>query len=251
MREPVALTFEKNYLTIPEIVEKFAQTYHITIRNADNGKRKKGRVNSTYRTIYQHIKRDLDAAVDRGEGGVKACIKAGEKKRGDRYSRELVYLVVNNTSLKGLMYMADKAKQKAREMWTERAQEVMQQYEALRQAGAFEPEQEPPLTLTMEGNRIVHDEKWEKSATLSQRGIEIALEDELKKKKYEIMMDYIFRCCIDLDEELLKCDISAEFTYDPTDDAEGEKLEAIERLSNLQSYYSIRKKGKKEDGGQV
>ena len=47
MREPVALTFEKNYLTIPEIVEKFAQTYHSTIRNADSGKRKKGRNNST------------------------------------------------------------------------------------------------------------------------------------------------------------------------------------------------------------
>lgn len=49
------------------------------------------------------------------------------------------------------------------------------------------------------------------------------------------MEDYIFRHLIDLDEELLKCDISAEFTYDPTDDRDGEKLQAIERLKNMQN----------------
>ena len=65
------------------------------------------------------------------------------------------------------------------------------------------------------------------------------------------MEDYIFRHLIDLNEELLKYDISAEITYDPTDDRDGEKLQALERLKNMQNYYSIRKKDKKEDGGQV
>lgn len=251
MRKFSVPTFEKEYLTIPEIVEKIAETYHITIREPNSGKRKKDRINTTYRTIYQHIKRDLDAAVDRGEGGDKSVIKAEAGKRGDLYARELVYQIVNNISAKSLIHMADQATQKERERWRTRAQHVKQQYEEQREAGLLDPEQESPLTFIIKDNRIVKDKNWEIAVAASQQGIEIALKEEFEKKKLEIIEDFIFRHLIDLNEELLKCDISAEFTYDPTDDRDGEKLQAIERLKNMQNYYSIPKKGKKEDGEQV
>ena len=64
------------------------------------------------------------------------------------------------------------------------------------------------------------------------------------------MEDDIFRHLIDLNKELLKYNISAEYTYDPTDDRAGEKLQAIESLKNMQNYYFIRNKDKKEDGEQ-
>ena len=251
MRELSALTFEKEYLTIPQIVEKFAQTYHIAIREPGSGKRKKDRVNTTYKTIYQHIKRDLDDAVDRGDGGDKAKIKAEAGKRGDLYAKELVYQIVNNTSAKSLIYMADQATQKERERWQTRAQYVKQQYEEQREAGLLEPEEESPLTFILKDNRIVKGKNWEKAVAASQQGIDTALREAFEKKKLEIMVDYIFHHLIDLNEELLKYDISAEFTYDPTDDRDGEKLQAMERLKNMQNYYSIRKKDKKKDGGQV
>ena len=103
MGEPLVLIFDQEYLSIPEIVERFAEVYHIEIRDIGSGKRKKDCVNSTYKTIYQHIKRDLDEAVDRGEGGDNAIIKAAAGKRGDRYARELVYRVLNNKSVNQFM----------------------------------------------------------------------------------------------------------------------------------------------------
>lgn len=251
MGKPLALIFQEEYITVPEIVEKFAQTYHIAIREPGSGKRKKDRVNTTYKTIYQHIKRDLDEAVDRGDGGDTAKIKAEAGKRGDLYARELVYQIVNNTSAKSLLYMADQAAQKEHERWRVQAQNVKQQYVEQREAGLFDPEQESPLTFIIKDNRIVKDKNWENAVAASQQGIETALREEFEKKKLEIMEDYIFRHLIDLNEELLKYDISAELTYDPTDDRDGEKLQALERLKNMQNYYSIRKKDKKEDGGQV
>ena len=251
MGEPLVLIFDQEYLSIPEIVERFAEVYHIEIRDIGSGKRKKDCVNSTYKTIYQHIKRDLDEAVDRGEGGDNAIIKAAAGKRGDRYARELVYRVLNNKSVKSLMYLADQAKQTERQCWQKKAHQVMQQFKELRAAGLLEPEKELPLKLTLENNQFVKDENWERMIALSQQGIDITLEEEFQKKKLEIMMDYIFRYCIDINEGLLKNDISADFVYDPTDDEDGEKLEAIERLKNLQNYYSIPKKDKRENGGQV
>lgn len=241
MGEPLVLIFDQEYLSIPEIVERFAEVYHIEIRDIGSGKRKKDCVNSTYKTIYQHIKRDLDEAVDRGEGGDNAIIKAAAGKRGDRYARELVYRVLNNKSVKSLMYLADQAKQTERQCWQRKAHQAMQQFMELRAAGLLEPQEEFPLKLTMENNQFVEDENWERALERSERGHKLALEEEFQKKKLEIIMDYIFRYCINVNEGLLKNDIDAEYTYDPTDDEYGEKLEAIERLKDLQKYYSVRK----------
>lgn len=105
----------------------------------------------------------------------------------------------------------------------------------------LEPQEEFPLKLTMENSQFVEDENWERALERSERGHKLALEEEFQKKKLEIIMDYIFRYCINVNEGLLKNDIDAEYTYDPTDDEYGEKLEAIERLKDLQKYYSVRK----------
>ncbi len=251
MSEPLVLIFDQEYLTIPEIVERFAEVYHIEIRNIGSGKRKKDRVNSTYKTIYQHIKRDLDEAVDRGEGGDNAIIKAEAGKRGDRYARELVDRVLKNKSEKSLMYMADQAKQKERHDREINAHQNMQEYEKLLKAGRLDPQEEIPLKLTLENNQFVADENWKRDVERSELGHKLTMEYELEKKKFEIIMDYIFRYCINFNEELLKYDIEAEYVYNPIDDEDGEALQAIERLKNVQNYYSIRKDGKKKDGEQV
>lgn len=139
------------------------------------------------------------------------------------------------------MYLADQAKQTERQCWQRKAHQAMQQFMELRAAGLLEPQEEFPLKLTMENSQFVEDENWERALERSERGHKLALEEEFQKKKLEIIMDYIFRYCINVNEGLLKNDIDAEYTYDPTDDEYGEKLEAIERLKDLQKYYSVRK----------
>lgn len=247
MNAPMVPVFAEEYVTIRKIVEEIARIYHIKIREPNSGKRHKDCFNNTYRMMRQHIKRDLDAKIDIGAYNEDDFIKSPPGKRRHQYQRDFVYKVLSDKSLKDFEYLANKARQDEANFWREQAREIKKNYDNIMNDAAdcsAAAQEDTCFPLKMENGLIVEDENWKKLAQKSQQAIVDRLEEIFQEKKDEIIKDYILRHCINLNENLLRHDISSEFTYSPANNDDGRDLQAIHRLKDLQNYYSIREKTK-------
>lgn len=213
------IQFEKDYYTIPEIVDIVAERFNVTVReNSGEPNKKKGKRNDTYRAMEMFIRRYLQMEVGYELDGEHFI---AETKRKQQYSREVVNKVVNVDILAKLCKnYADPETQKE---FTEPEQRA-DDYRAMLEDGSVD---DFFKSLQKEEGQDSSDFDYE-------------IEKSVNKYKLDIVVDFICKYLIRVDEETLRDDLIFNYLPDfqvPTAD----DMLAAERLQDVGNYYQPRK----------
>lgn len=213
------IQFEKDYYAIHEVVDLVAERFNITVRkDSENPKRKKTKRNDTYRAMEMYIRRYLQEEAGYEPDG-KDLIEVSERKH--LYSREVVDKVVNGDILAKLCKnYADSEIQKDFAEPEQRADDYRAMLEDGRVDAFFKSLQ----------NEEGHDST----------DFDYEIEKSVNKYKLDIVVDFICKYLIRVDEETLRDDLIFNHLPDlqaPTAD----DMLAAERLQDVGNYYQPRK----------
>lgn len=211
-----AIQLKKEYYTIPEVVDLVAEKFNITVReNSGKTNRKKGKRNDIYNNIRMFIYRHLQDEVGYEPDGVN-YIK--EPKRKDKYSREVVDKVVNVDFFARLCkYYADPETQKE----FAEPEQMADEYRAMLEDGRLE--------AFFEGLQKEDYEDFDLDYELGRR---------VYTHKLDIAADFICKYFIQIDEELLKHDLTLNLLFDPLKPTPDGML-AAKRLKDVGNYYQL------------
>ena len=204
--------FEEDYYTLPEAIELICETFGISF-NTIKRRNEKGVIE--YKTIYQHLRRELESIRPVGPDD----IRKEPGKRNMRFSRGMLNYAVNDKLFPWFCEQAERISQEEFKRWKEYRKNNRQAYadfmEKVRQEGP--------------GRSSAHFE------------VDGWLDEMFRRHKLEIALEFIFENCIELDEELLRKDIAMSFFADEFDPSPVDEV-AMERLKDNKNYYACRKK---------
>jgi len=213
------INFEEDEYTLPEIIDKIAFCYQITIQEK-NKKTKKMRKNGTYYDIYRTIKKRFDEIIDEEE--VAGLNRPSERKTN--YPVKLINRVVNEELGPYFVKFACETRRQALEKYEEQAKKWVRDFED----GTY-------------GNFEAELNEYREEMRSPEHEADHLISAMFQQYKFDLLMDIVFNHLIILDEEKLKTHLSLALTFGDNF-PEARDMEAQEQLSDYRNYYRWRTK---------
>lgn len=198
------LVFEEGYYTLPQAIQKIAETFGLSLNNKES---------RDYKTIYQRLRREMEAVNLDGTEHIRK-----NSQRKTEYSSVILNVVVSKKLYIWLCRMAEKIDRTEFEDWKKRVKRYGEPYGEI-------------MTLEELKNRPVDVSEMVESE-FQRRKHAIAM---------DFLLDYIFSECIELNEKLLREDIEYDLCLDEDTISERD-LMVNERLQNHKNYYTVKKR---------
>lgn len=196
------VSFDDDYYTLPNAIKRICKTFGMDF---DTIKKKNKDGVIEYKTIYQRLRREL-VSMRLTERDIKKT-PGGRKTQ---YSKAILNGVVNDK-----LYF-----------WL------------CKKAGRIKPEEYKQLEDKRKKYRQAYSNYMAKvrQEDLTQPETDRLLDEEFRRCKLEIALEYIFEKCIKLDEQKLRYDIALTFIADESDPSPEEE-DAIGRMKDYKNYY--------------